>query len=646
MKALDAIRARKPFALVVAATAVLWVIVAALQYKWARELSAVTEVRVGGDLQSLMTQWHRDLYDELSTVCIALQVGPDSGAHDAWNDYLQRYADWTQTGARSQFSQTPLVSPDLVTEIYEWNTSGPGQPELLRLNPLQKTLDPVAAPPALTTMLQRLEENSANVQMAMRAWELDSPRGSAGNGSANRGTISGTNPLAGWQLDDRIPALVHPVLHHSDPFNSQTPVDRAAVDWLVVVLNLNVIQTRILPELANRYFAGPGGLAYRLAVIDTDSQPRVIYSSDPDLRIEDVMSFDSVMDIFSTSPGNRNSAFWQKLKDDRSLQEETWRNFSAPGWFPVIQYGTADDPWVLVLQHKTQPVSGIAKTLWRRNLLIGGVAVMLLGVNIGVILFAARRAEKLAQTQMEFVASTSHELLTPLAAIYCSGQNAKDGLLQTKDDLIAHGSIVTAQARELIDLVKQNLLFAATKSGTQQFALRPLQLPDLLQSVERNVAGLAGEYKCRVRYEIPPDLPEVVGDHSALTQCLQNLISNAIKYNDKGGEIVVSASFDPMQRQQPEIQIGVKDHGRGIAPEDLQHIFEPFYRSRKVIDAQIRGTGLGLTVAARIAEAMAGRLTVVSQLGIGSTFTLHLPAAPSRREAREESAKTGLSVNS
>lgn len=646
MKALDAIRARKPFALVVAATAVLWVIVAALQYKWARELSAVTEVRVGGDLQSLMTQWHRDLYDELSTVCIALQVGPDSGAHDAWNDYLQRYADWTQTGARSQFSQTPLVSPDLVTEIYEWNTSGPGQPELLRLNPLQKTLDPVAAPPALTTMLQRLEENSANVQMAMRAWELDSPRGSAGNGSANRGTISGTNPLAGWQLDDRIPALVHPVLHHSDPFNSQTPVDRAAVDWLVVVLNLNVIQTRILPELANRYFAGPGGLAYRLAVIDTDSQPRVIYSSDPDLRIEDVMSFDSVMDIFSTSPGNRNSAFWQKLKDDRSLQEETWRNFSAPGWFPVIQYGTADDPWVLVLQHKTQPVSGIAKTLWRRNLLIGGVAVMLLGVNIGVILFAARRAEKLAQTQMEFVASTSHELLTPLAAIYCSGQNAKDGLLQTKDDLIAHGSIVTAQARELIDLVKQNLLFAATKSGTQQFALRPLQLPDLLQSVERNVAGLAGEYKCRVRYEIPPDLPEVVGDHSALTQCLQNLISNAIKYNDKGGEIVVSASFDPMQRQQPEIQVNVTDHGRGIAPEDLQHIFEPFYRSRKVIDAQIRGTGLGLTVAARIAEAMAGRLTVVSQLGIGSTFTLHLPAAPSRREAREESAKTGLSVNS
>ena len=646
MKAFDAIRARKPFALVVAATALLWVIVAALQYKWARELSAVTEVRVGGNLQSLMTQWHRDLYDELSTVCIALQVGPDSGAHDAWNDYLQRYADWTQEEARSQFTQTPFVTPGLVAEIYEWNTSSGGKPELLRLNPLQKTLDPVDVPPVLVTMLQRLEKNSVNVQVAMRAWELESLQNQPDNSSANHSPGSGSNPLAGWQLDDRIPALVHPVLHHSNPFNSQTPVDRAPVDWLVVVLNLNVIQTRILPELAKRHFAGPEGLEYRLAVIDTDSHPRVIYSSDPNLRIEDVMNFDSVMNIFSSSPVTRNSAFWQRLKDDRNLQEETWRNFSAPGWFPVIQYGTADDPWVLVLQHKTQPVSAIAETLWRRNLLVGGVAVLLLGVNIGVILFAARRAEKLAQTQMEFVASTSHELLTPLAAIYCSGQNARDGLLHTKDDLIAHGSIVTAQARELIDLVKQNLLFAATKSGTQQFALSPLRISDLMESVEKNVAGLAEESKCRLRYEIPANLPEVVGDRSALTQCLQNLISNAIKYNDKDGEIIVSATFNPNQPREQAIRISVTDHGRGIAPEDLQHIFEPFYRSRKVIDAQIRGTGLGLTVAMRIAEAMGGKLTVASQLGVGSTFTLHLLAAPSSREIQEDSTKTSLSVKS
>jgi len=636
MKTFEAIRARKSFVLTVAATALLLVVVARLQYKWARELSAITQVRMGGHLQSLMTQWHRDLYDELSTVCIALQVGPDSGAHDAWNDYLQRYADWTQDRAHNEFTQAPIVSPELVKEIYEWNTSGPGRPELLRLNPVGKTLDQTAVPTELAKLLPRLEEYSSSVQVAMNAWQF---RKSAGSDLVSR-----TNPLAGWQLDDRVPALVHPVLHHANPFNSQTPVDRARVDWLVVVLNFDVIQKRILPDLANRYFAGPDGLEYRLAVIDTDSSPRVIYSSDPSLQINDVMNFDSIMDIFSSSPDTMKSEFWQRLKDNRNLQEETWRNFSAPGWFPVFQYGTADDPWVLVLQRRTQPVSEIAQTLWRRNLLMGGVALLLLGVNIGLVLFASRRAEKLVKTQMEFVASTSHELLTPLAAIYCSGQNAKDGLLQTKEDVLAHGSIVTAQARQLIDLVKQNLLFASTRRGTQRFAIRPLQVSEIFRNVEESLAMLIAESKCKLRFELSPGLPNAVGDLSAVTQCLQNLISNAVKYSDGREEVVVSAALRAAETGASEIQISVADHGRGIPAEDLPRIFEPFYRSPKVVEAQIHGTGLGLTVAARIAEAMGGRLTVTSDLGVGSTFALHLPVERSTSEISTDAPAANMSV--
>jgi type VI protein secretion system component VasK len=113
---------------VFAGMALLLVVVATLQYKWATQLSAATEVRLGNNLQLLMTRWHRDLYDELSVVCIALQVGPDSGAHDAWNDYLQRYAEWNQDGAHGEFTETTSVSPDLVQEIYDWHTSGPGVP--------------------------------------------------------------------------------------------------------------------------------------------------------------------------------------------------------------------------------------------------------------------------------------------------------------------------------------------------------------------------------------------------------------------------------------------------------------------------------------------------------------------------------------
>ena len=94
--------------------ALLLVVVATLQYKSATQLSAATEVRLGNNLQLLMTGWHRDLYDELSAGCIAMQVGPDSGAHDAWNDYLQRYAEWSRDGATSQFAGAASASSEVV----------------------------------------------------------------------------------------------------------------------------------------------------------------------------------------------------------------------------------------------------------------------------------------------------------------------------------------------------------------------------------------------------------------------------------------------------------------------------------------------------------------------------------------------------
>ena len=236
---------------VLSGMALLWVIVATLQYRWATQLSAATEVRIGSNLQSLMTTWHRDFYDELSAVCIAMQVGPDSGAHDAWSDYLQRYDEWTRDGVSSEVAESVYANPDLVREMYDWQTSGTGKPELFRLNPSSKMLDGVRVPPELERLLARLKANSANLRTAMRAWEL--PASSdieppPGNYNQMHAFGLRSNALAGWQLDESVPAFVHPVVHHADPFNSQTPVDRVAVDWLVVVIDFSVIQNRSLPE--------------------------------------------------------------------------------------------------------------------------------------------------------------------------------------------------------------------------------------------------------------------------------------------------------------------------------------------------------------------------------------------------------------
>src|ERR1700739_4794533 len=282
-----------------------------------------------------MVGWHLDFYGELSAICVAMQVGPDSGAHDAWNDYLQRYDEWNRNGLRSEI-EGAYANPELVQEIYDWQTSAPGNPELLRLNPKSKTLDAVSTPPGLGALLARLQANSASLGIAMRAWEFQTSPEIENLPASNRAHTLGlrSNALAGWQLDDSIPALVHPVVHYANPFNSLTPVERVTVDWMVVVLNLDYIQKKFLPTLAARYFSGPEGLEYKLAVVDEGRvPPRLIYSSDPSFPSSNHQTADSRMNIFGPPPDSAEGRFGPTIANGESLE---WRNFSAPVWFPGI----------------------------------------------------------------------------------------------------------------------------------------------------------------------------------------------------------------------------------------------------------------------------------------------------------------------
>jgi len=251
--------------------------------------------------------------------------------------------------------------------------------------------------------------------------------------------------------------------------------------------------------------------------------------------------------------------------------------------------------------------------------------LLLLTCGMFLIVFATRRAQKLAHLRLDFVANVSHELLTPIAAIHSVGQNLMDGLSDTKADSILSGSNITGQTRQLTDMVKQILLFVSTQNGTIRYTLCPLAVSDILGTVRKNVAVHVESNGFEVELEIQEGLPNVMGDLPAISQCMQNLIVNAVKYSGKNHWIGISASVHDVKTNQREVRISVRDHGRGISSSELGHIFEPFYRSPKVVDAQIHGTGLGLAVAKRIALAMGGRLSVASELNVGSTFTLHLP---------------------
>jgi two-component system phosphate regulon sensor histidine kinase PhoR len=229
---------------------------------------------------------------------------------------------------------------------------------------------------------------------------------------------------------------------------------------------------------------------------------------------------------------------------------------------------------------------------------------------------------------MDFVASISHELRTPLTAIFSAGENLKDGFVNGESSLRHYGLLVISQARRLMDHVDRILLFASIRSGKDQYNLRPLQVSEILQRVRKTTAALIAEDDgYTVEEQVEPNLPCVLGDLFAVCACLENLITNALKYSGQDRRIRISATLHEMDQHRKEVWISVEDHGIGISSTEVHHIFEPFYRSPKVAAAQIHGTGLGLSLAKHLAEAMGGRLSVASEVGVGSVFTLHLPAA-------------------
>src|SRR5271165_553537 len=255
------------------------------------------------------------------------------------------------------------------------------------------------------------------------------------------------------------------------------------------------------------------------------------------------------------------------------------------------------------------------------GLLFGSIAVWLIQRS------TVRAALQLANLQMDIVASVSHELRTPITAILSAGENFRDGLVQGEDSLKEHGTIITRQARQLKSLVDQVLVYASAVKDKPWHDVRLLDVSDLIDDAITKVSLLLRDAGFTVGREIKPGLPPVAGDLALLSQCLQDLIANAVKYSGESRWVGISADLVRTGISSSELQISVHDRGLGIAMADLTHVFEPFYRGRQASQSRIRGTGLGLSIAKRCAEAFGGRLSVVSTEGAGSVFTLHLPSA-------------------
>src|SRR6185503_3168713 len=179
------------------------------------------------------------------------------------------------------------------------------------------------------------------------------------------------------------------------------------------------------------------------------------------------------------------------------------------------------------------------------------------------------------------------------------------------DRVKRYGSTIEMQARRLGEMVERVLQYAGIESGRAVAARAPLNVEEIVESAIESAMPVAGS-GIVIERNIAPALPPVVGDSAALRSAIQNLIANALKYGGTDRWVGIRATQD-RDRRQSVVRITVSDHGSGIPPSELPHIFEPFYRGADAVNRQIEGNGLGLSLVQRIVNAHGGRVTVSSR---------------------------------
>jgi two-component system sensor histidine kinase ResE len=226
--------------------------------------------------------------------------------------------------------------------------------------------------------------------------------------------------------------------------------------------------------------------------------------------------------------------------------------------------------------------------------------------------------------QREFVANVSHDLRTPLTAIRGFAGALLDGTARTEPDRRHAAETIDSAAARMDALVNTLIDMARLEGGKVALDLQPLAVSALLDDVVTAARPEADQRQIALTVEAAPGLA-ILADAGWLARAVGNVVDNALRYSPNGGTVSLAA-----QPGSPgEVRIEVRDHGSGIAAEDLPHVFERFYRGDRARVAG--GSGLGLAIAREIVIEHGGEITLDSRPGQGTTATFVLPRAAERR---------------
>jgi signal transduction histidine kinase len=300
-----------------------------------------------------------------------------------------------------------------------------------------------------------------------------------------------------------------------------------------------------------------------------------------------------------------------------------WR-FPGPPGVPAPGFGR----WQLFVRHRAGSLETVvARARWRNLGVNAGILVLMLA-SVAALIRYTRRAQKLAELQMDFVAGVSHELRTPLTVIHTAAYNLRGKVAGNPAQVERYGELIQQESGRLKELVEQVLRFAGANAGHAIQQREPLSIETVIDESMEASKSVIQRSRCVVEKSIDPGLPLVLGDPVALKQALENLLSNAAKYGAEGSRWIGVFASKARDREREMVEIRVADRGPGIPPNEQAHIFDPFFRGRRAVEDQVHGTGLGLNLVKKIVEAHGGSIRVNSEPMKGSQFIVRIPAAP------------------
>jgi two-component system phosphate regulon sensor histidine kinase PhoR len=247
-----------------------------------------------------------------------------------------------------------------------------------------------------------------------------------------------------------------------------------------------------------------------------------------------------------------------------------------------------------------------------------------------VLVFHDITAEKMAdQMRADFVANVSHELRSPLSALVGFIETLQGPAQGDKEAQKKFFGIMAVEAGRMKRLIEDLLSLSAIEVEEHVPPRDRVRVVELIEGVGESMGQLAAAKDMKIVIDAATDLPKVLGDSDLLAQVIRNLVENAIFYGRTSTQVTITVR--PLQRLEetgePGVSVSVTDSGEGIAREHLPRLTERFYRADTARSRQLGGTGLGLAIVKHIINRHRGRLTIDSELGKGSVFTITLPTA-------------------